>query len=134
MAAKTFEQILSKDRIAARFKIIKSDDSKRQVFGWASVAVNVGGQQITDWQEDVIDPDELEKAAYDFTANFGTAGEMHEREGVGQLIESIVFTKEKTAALSIPDGILPAAGWWTGFKINDDEVWQKIKDGSYSMF
>ncbi|MCL2416031.1 MAG: XkdF-like putative serine protease domain-containing protein, partial [Defluviitaleaceae bacterium] len=61
------------------------------------------------------------------------AGEMHERGEVGQLVESVVFTKEKTVAMGIPGGILPE-GWWVGFKIHDDEVWNKIKNGEYSMF
>jgi hypothetical protein len=112
---------------------MKSDDDKRLVFGWASVAVRVGGDIIEDWQEDVIDIADLEEAAYGFAADFGTAGEMHQRGGVGRLVESVVFTKAKAAAMGIPPDVLPEA-WWVGFKITDDEVWQKVKDGVYSMF
>lgn len=115
------------------FKVIKSDDDKRQVFGWASVAARVDGGTVVDWQEDIIEIDELEKAAYAFAKDYAIAGEMHERGGVGELIESAVFTKEKAAAMGIPDGILPE-GWWLGFQITDDDVWQKIKDGDYTMF
>ena len=25
-------------------------------------------------------------------------------------------------------------GWWIGFKVTDDEVWKKVKDGTYPMF
>ena len=25
-------------------------------------------------------------------------------------------------------------GWWIGFKVLDEEVWEKVKDGTYSMF
>lgn len=114
-------------------KIMKSDDDKHLVFGWASVAIRVDGEQITDYQEDVIDPDELERAAYRYVAEFGTSGEMHKRAGVGRVVESMIFTKEKAAALGIPEGILPV-GWWIGFHITDDEVWEKIKSGEYSMF
>lgn len=113
--------------------VIKSDDDSRLVFGWANVAVRVDGEQIIDWQGDAIDTEDLEKAAYAYVADFGTAGEMHQRGGVGHVIESIVFTKEKAAALGIPADILPE-GWWIGFKITDDEVWEKIKSGEYSMF
>lgn len=113
--------------------VIKSDDDSRLVFGWANVAVRVDGEQIIDWQGDAIDTGDLEKAAYAYVADFGTAGEMHQRGGVGHVIESIVFTKEKAAALGIPADILPE-GWWIGFKITDDEVWEKIKSGEYSMF
>jgi hypothetical protein len=118
---------------AHRITVLKSDDEKRLVFGWASVAVRVTGEEIVDWQEDVVEIGELEAAAYDFTADFGTAGEMHERGGVGRLVESAVFTKEKAAAMGIPDGYMPQ-GWWVGFRITDDEVWEKVKSGEYSMF
>jgi hypothetical protein len=130
--AKTFAQAIQKGG-TGRLAIMKSDDDKRLVFGWASVAVRATGEVIEDQQDDIIEIDELERAAYDFTADFGTAGEMHERGGVGRLVESVVFTKEKAAAMGIPDGYMPE-GWWVGFRIDDAEVWQKVKDGAYSMF
>ncbi len=58
---------------------------------------------------------------------------MHRRGGIGRVVESIIFTEEKANALGIPAGILPK-GWWIGFHITDDVVWQKIKSGEYSMF
>jgi len=103
------------------------------VFGWASVSVRVTGEEIIDLQEDVIEIDELEKAAYMFVTDYGTAGEMHKRGGVGVLIESVVFTKDKAASMGIPDGSMPE-GWWVGFRIDDTEVWKKVKDGTYPMF
>ena len=136
-AAKTFDEILAAPEAGGaakhRLAVMKSDDDRRLVFGWASVAVRVTGETIEDYQEDIIEIDELEQAAYQYVIEFGTAGEMHERGGVGRLIESAVFTKEKAAAMGIPDGYLPL-GWWCGFRIDDDDVWQKIKDGTYSMF
>jgi hypothetical protein len=115
------------------FAVMKSDDDKRLVFGWASVAVRASGEVIEDSDEDVIEIEILEEAAYNFTLDFATAGEMHEKSGVGRLVESAVFTKEKAAAMGIPDGFMPE-GWWVGFRIDDGEVWEKIKDGTYSMF
>jgi hypothetical protein len=32
-----------------------------------------------------------------------------------------------------PDGALPIA-WWVGFKIEDDETWERVKNGTYQMF
>lgn len=139
MGAKLFNEIpisVCKNEPAAdsrTFRVMKSDDEKRLVFGWANIAVRVGGEIIQDFQDDVIDIEDLEQAAYAFTAEFGTAGEMHKRGGVGRLVESIVFTKEKAEALGIPPNILPE-GWWVGFRIDDDEVWEKVKNGTYSMF
>ena len=37
------------------------------------------------------------------------------------------------ALLGIPDGTLPV-GWWIGFKVTDEDVWAKVKDGTYPMF
>jgi hypothetical protein len=121
------------EKMPRNYSIVKSDDDRRLVFGWASVAVRVTGEVIEDWQNDIVEIDVLEKAAYDYVLDFGTAGEMHERGGVGRLVESVVFTKEKAAAMGIPEGYLPE-GWWVGYYIDDDDVWKKIKDGTYSMF
>jgi hypothetical protein len=35
--------------------------------------------------------------------------------------------------VGIPDGYMPE-GWWVGFRIDEDSVWQKVKEGTYSMF
>lgn len=104
MGAQTYNQI-TKARARERpreLAVMKSDDERRLVFGWANVSVRVDGEQIVDWQQDAIDTADLENAAYEYVANFGAAGEMHKRGGVGRVIESIVFTKEKADALGIP--------------------------------
>lgn len=118
-----------------RFDIRKSDTERMQVFGWASIAALAGGELIEDFQGDVIEPDDLEQAAYEFVRLYGDGGEMHEpsKRVVMKLIESVVFTPEKLSAIGIPEGSLPT-GWWIGFQVMDPDVWQKIKDGSYSMF
>ena len=119
--------------IKGRFKVEKSSDDKMLAFGWASVAIRVNGQQIEDWQGDLIDPEDLEEAAYNFVEFYREGGEMHERGGAAVLVESVVFTKEKQAAIGIPEGTLPE-GWWIGFKVLDPDVWEKVKDGTYPMF
>lgn len=117
------------------FQIMKSDDDKREVFGWALVAIRKDGEQIVDHQKDVVDPDELEHAAYEYVLNFRDTGELHDKglRKKGKLIESVVLTKEKQAAMGIPEGTVPE-GWWVGFKIEDDAAWQGIKSGRYRMF
>lgn len=124
-----------KDSDSDGFTIMKSDDDKREVFGWALVAIRKDGEQIVDHQRDVVDPDELEHAAYEYVLNFRDTGELHDAElrKKGRLIESVVLTKEKQAAMGIPEGIVPE-GWWVGFKIDDDAAWDGIKKGRYRMF
>lgn len=121
--------------MGADFCIYKSDDDRRLVFGWASIAVRANGTQIEDWQGDVIDPEDLEEAVYEYVLEFRDAGEEHisSLRKKGKLVESVVFTKEKMKAMGIPEGIVPE-GWWIGFKVQDDEAWAKVKSGQYSMF
>ena len=119
--------------LKSRFKIMKSDDEKMLAFGWASVSMRVDGELIEDWQEDIVEPEELENAAYNFVELYREGGEMHERVGRAVLIESVVFTEEKMKAIGIPKGTLPV-GWWIGFKVTDEDVWEKVKDGTYTMF
>ncbi len=119
--------------IKSRFRIMKSDDEKMLAFGWASVSMRVDGEPIEDWQGDIIEPGELETAAYEYVMLYGEGGEMHERGGVAVLVESIVFTEEKMQTMGIPAGTLPV-GWWIGFKVLDKDVWEKVKDGTYQMF
>lgn len=120
---------------AESFNIFKTDQDKRLVFGWASVAITADGQQIEDVQKDMIDPEDLEEAAYSYVLNFRDTGEEHipTLRKKGKLVESCVFTKEKQQAIGIPEGIVPEA-WWVGFYIEDDEAWEKIKNGTYTMF
>ncbi len=132
---KRFSELIEKrsEVLKGRFKITKSDDDRRLAFGWASVSIRADGEMIEDWQGDRIDPYELEEAAYEYVRLYGEGGEMHERGGVAVLIESVVFTKDKMAAMGIPVGTLPV-GWWIGFKVMDSGVWEKVKNGTYSMF
>lgn len=114
-------------------RIAKRDDERMLAFGWASVAIRVDGEQIEDWQEDMIDPADLENAAYRFVELYREGGEMHERGDVAVLVESCVFTEEKQKALGLEPGTLPV-GWWIGFHVTDKDVWEKVKSGEYTMF
>lgn len=122
----------SEDILKGRFKVMKSDDEKMLAFGWASVSMRVDGELVEDWQNDIVEPEELERAAYDYVLLYREGGEMHERGGAAVLIESIVFTEEKMRVMGIPIGTLPV-GWWIGFKVTDKDVWNKVKDGTYNM-
>lgn len=123
----------SQQVVKGRFSVAKANDDQMLAFGWASVAIRTDGEQIEDWQGDIIDPEDLEQAVYDYVQFYGDGGEMHERGGVAKLVESVMFTKEKTKAMGIPDGTVPE-GWWIGFRVIDPDVWDKVKDGTYSMF
>lgn len=117
------------------YTVAKMDDDKRLVFGWASISVTADGEQLEDLQHDLINPEDLEEAVYEYVLNFRDTGEEHRPHlrKKGKLVESCVFTLEKQKAMGLPEGILPV-GWWIGFKIEDDEAWEKVKNGTYRMF
>ena len=121
------------------FQISKLDDDQQIAFGWAYIAQAPDGTVIVDKQGDFIDDhEELEKAAYRFVKESRVGGEMHLREGgeakvIGHLIESFVTTPEKIEKMGLDPSTTPV-GWWVGFKVDDGEVWDKVKDGTYGAF
>lgn len=123
------EPVIAKGLLAVQ----KADEERHMVFGWASIARQADGSIVKDYQGDVIDVEELENAVYEYVILYRDGGEMHERGGVAVLIESVVFTAAKMQAMGIPEGTLPY-GWWIGLKVTDDDVWKKVKDGTYRMF
>lgn len=116
------------------FRIAKSAEEKQLVFGWANIAKDANGNYPLDWDGDVTAPEQLEAAAYTYVLKYRTSGEKHEENSVvGQLVESVMFTKEKQEALGIPEGLVPE-GWWVGFHIPDKDIFAKVKSGEYEMF
>lgn len=112
------------------FTITKAAPEQQLIFGWASVAEK-NGQLIVDKQDDVILPEDLEKAAYDFVLYSRRQGDMHNLVGTGRLVESMMFTKQKQDVLGIDLGL---QGWWVGFKVDDQRLWHAIKSGDRPQF
>lgn len=119
--------------ITTTFKVAKANDSEGLVSGWANVAVNADGSLPLDWQGDIIRPETLEKAAINFMMDYRGSGAMHEGDSKGIVVESIVFTKEKQAAIGIPEGVIPE-GWFITVKIFDPVVFEQVKNGTFKMF
>ena len=121
----------SLDEVGIMCEISKVDEDKRQIFGWASVT-SVNGQPVIDLQDDILDLEEIEKAAYSFVQKSRIGGNMHQKEETGpihvsDMIESMVITPEKKKAMGLPDDV--PEGWWVGFKVNDDQTWADAKAG-----
>jgi hypothetical protein len=122
-------------------KIAKIDEEQQLVFGFFNIN-KIGDGLVEDLQGDLIETSELEKAAYNFVLDARVAGENHIRKGVGRLVESIVLTYEKQSAIAKcleSQGIdvafsLGCEGWFGGFKVDDPDVWQAVKDGDYPAF
>lgn len=122
-------------------KICKVDTDQRLVFGWFSI-VEIDGQPVTDREGDRVAPAELEKAAYGHVLDARVASDTHVLIGVGNLVESCIFTVEKQQAMvaslqamGIPAVLdLHCVGWWGGYYITSDKVWAEIKAGNYVSF
>ena len=129
-------------------QVVKLDSDHHLVFGWFSI-VEINGKEITDTQGDIITPETLEFSAYDYVLYARKAGEMHEAGndglaiGRGRLVESCVFTHEKQMAMvtslhdqGITDAVLDlrCVGWFGGFKIDDQDTWDKIQSGELKAF
>lgn len=111
--------------------ITKVDEDRHLVFGWASIS-SVDGKLLVDKQDDVITEEMLEQAAYEaMLQTEGDGDAMHDRVPVSQMVESMVFTAEKQAALGIDLG---KVGWWVGYYVSDQQAWEGIKKGDYTMF
>jgi hypothetical protein len=119
--------------LSVGFDVYKAREDEQLVSGWANVAIDKNGEAPLDWQDDVIAPETLEKAAINFMLDYRGSGEMHKGESKGTVVESIVFTKEKQQAIGIPEGTVPE-GWFITVKVHDPEVFAKVKDGTYRMF
>ena len=121
--------------VGKEFAITKVADEQQIVLGWANVSMTEDGIPIEDYQHDMIEPEELERAAYEYVLKFRDTGEGHNPKlrKKGKLVESVVFTKEKLEVMGIPEGTIPL-GWGIGFKIEDKSTWDKVKKGEYTMF
>ena len=119
--------------LSVGFDVYKAREDEQLVSGWANVALDKNGEAPLDWQDDVIAPATLEKAAINFMLDYRGSGEMHKGDSKGTVVESIVLTKEKQQAIGIPEGVVPE-GWFITVKVHDPEVFAKVKDGKYRMF
>lgn len=129
------DDILISFERSRKAKIAKLDEDRQLVFGWANVCVRTDGEQVVDSQNDIIDPDDLEDAAYNFVLSAGVdgTGEEHEGPSKGRLVESVFVTPSKLAAMGLAKNALPT-GWWVGFHVEDKQAWKAVKSGKYKMF
>lgn len=114
--------------------IKKLNEEQRLAFGWANWSTDASGKLITDSHGDQIGPEILEKAAYRFVLRYREGGLEHERMGVASLVESVFVTREKVMAMGFDPGTFAGAGWWVGFRVDDSDVWAKVKSGELPDF
>lgn len=116
----------------AEFRVAKIAEDEQLVFGWASITKTANGQTVVDSQDEIIETEDLEPAVYEYVLNFADMGLDHVGEPVGKMVESLMLTSEKAAAMGI-SGAIPE-GWWIGFHVPNPDVFAKFKSGEYGMF
>lgn len=116
--------------------IVKSDAEKGQVFGFAMFAEDPEhpGEIHIDKQGDMITPEDLEDAVYDFVLDSRDGGVMHVTKGDATLIESVVFTPEKLEAMGLAKDAMPNGAWWLGYQVHNEEARELVKSGKLSAF
>ncbi len=124
------DDISDGEEFSVQGQILKLEDEERIVFGWASV-ISEKGEVVVDSQGDMIREDVLAKAAREFVLDERAGKVMHQGKRIADVVESIVFTKELQKILGIDLG---KVGWFVAFKIRDEKIWKKVKDGTLSMF
>lgn len=112
------------------YNFCKVDEDQRLVYGWANIT-SVDGEPVQDLQGDYIDDEDLMKAAHDFIIKSRRGDAMHCVEGVGEIVESVVFTKDIQNSLGIDLG---QTGWFIGVKVDNDKAWDLVKSGDFKGF
>ena len=110
--------------------ITKVEPRERLCFGWCSV-VGDDGELLTHLDGDQLDEFALEKATYAFVEGDPTTGLMHERLGIGRVVESVFITPRKLEAMNLSGS---QTGWWLGLRVTDDQVWKRVLNGELRAF
>lgn len=110
--------------------IRKVSTDRREVSGWALVS-SIDGKDVTDHQGDVVEMDELRKAAHGFISNARVAKVMHKGEKMGEIVQSVMIDDDFAKAHGIDHGI---RGWWITMRVDDDAAWNLAKSGHLAAF
>jgi hypothetical protein len=118
------------EQIGITFAFSKANSAGSYVRGWASV-VSQDGKPIEDWQGDVIDIDDLRRAAHDFISDVRVGKAMHGGSQIGEVVESLIIDDDIAKALGMADS---RRGWFVGMRVNDETVQKRIRDGELKQF
>ncbi len=119
-------------------QLVRSEDDRQLVFGWAYISVDKDGNQVTDFKRAIIPGEVLEDAAYHHVLNSRIMGILHAEDAagepieIGRMVESMMFTPDKWDAIcgGRPPGA-PVCGWWTGHYIPSPDIWATFKRGDF---
>ena len=101
-------------------------DEQRLVYGIVLVP------ELPDSQGDIVSAEEIEQTAHRFLVSYRQQGIQH----VGEPIPSIEVVESYIAPvqMEMAGRMVPQGSWVMVSKINDDEIWQMVKDGLLAGF
>lgn len=102
----------------------KTDEDKRLVYGIVLAPNDI------DTQDDMIFPEEIEKAAHDFLQNSRVVGTDHELVADSEVVESYIVPEDTV----LEEQEVQKGTWVIVSKVHSDELWQQIKDGYYTGY
>ncbi len=111
-------------------RIFKSTTEERYVLGVVLEPTLEMGEP--DSQGDVYSAEDVRQAAYNFMQNYQTIGIQHTK-AAGDKIKILESWIQRDDA-AIDGQIVKAGTWLLGVRIVDDELWQAVKDGSFTGF
>lgn len=121
------EKAMSKFEFTSPVNIQKADNGEMYVEGAVLVPNEV------DQQNDVIDAEEIRKAAYDYMRDSQFADVMHE-ECVDKKDAYLVESRLLKSAEKIGEHELPVGTWVVKFRIVSDEIKESIAKGEFTGF
>lgn len=126
---KIMEEVLFK----RNFSIVERKDAKRLVTGIVADPENV------DCYGNMLSPDTIERAAYNFMENFMFVGVEHEvdEEGNPKLYNDVIKIVENWVTREsgkLGEIEYPASTWIQTFKVLDNNIWDRVVRGELTGF
>src|SRR5690606_1112254 len=112
-----------------RSNIVKVNSEERIVTGI------VLKPNVEDLQGDIVSEEEIRKAMFSFMEWFGTLGYMHKDYNRNlKLIENYQAPQDLTFTIGGERVIVKKGTWLMTVKVNDDEIWEKVRAGEITGF
>lgn len=104
--------------------IIKRNDEKQLVYGIVLEPEKVDGQN------DIISAEEIEKTAHSYLKKSRVVGSNHVEKADANVVESYIAP----ANFTMKGEPVVEGSWILAVKIEDDTLWQQVKQGGYNAF
>ena len=118
------DNILNKFDSSREGKIISKQDEQQLIYG-----VVLEPEQV-DAQGDIISADEIEKTAHLYLKRSRIVGDRHIKKAEASVVESYIAPTDFT----LNDELVIKGSWVLVTKIEDEQLWQEVKQGSYNAF